>query len=471
MIVLSVFLSVFICVNLWLILPRRLCGLTVLMNEDIKETRLENGLVVLSDRMPGVRSVTLGFFLRAGSRHEPDELNGITHFIEHAVFKGSKRRSALDIAIEQDRLGGTLEAFTTHEETGFAIKVIDDQLEAAFDLVADMLADPQFDEKELRSEQRVIIEELKMTDDSPEDKLGDIFSRAFFPRHPLGLSIAGTPKTVRSFDRDITRKYHKKVFRPANIVIVAAGNVEHEEFVELMMRALFLTQRPRRIQSKSPSASSASSALKKRPGLKTRPPVAAAPILVRQQRSLEQAHMLIATPFVSGRDKRRYAADLLANIIGGGTSSRLWQKIREERGLAYSVGASAIMFNDCGMFMVSAGTSPGQTLDVVDITVAELRDVVTNGITPDELELAKQQTRASVLLSLEDSASRAASLAQSEMLHGRQITVEESLANTDGVTVDDIRDVAREFFRTEKVAFAALGDLRGLKVNRKRLAI
>jgi predicted Zn-dependent peptidase len=181
--------------------------------------------------------------------------------------------------------------------------------------------------------------------------------------------------------------------------------------------------------------------------------------------------MLLATPFVSGRDKRRYEADLLAQIVGGGTSSRLWQKIREERGLAYSVGASSIMFNDCGMFMVSAGTSPGQTLDVVDIAIGELRDVVTKGVTADELELAKQQTRASVLLSLEDSAGRAASLAQSEMLHGRQITLEESLRNVDAVTLDDVRNIAREFFRTELVAFAALGDLRELKVNRKRLAI
>src|SRR5687768_8075806 len=435
------------------------------MKEHIEETRLPNGLVVLTDRMPGVRSVTLGFFFRMGSRHEPDELNGITHFIEHAVFKGTNRRSALDIAIQQDRLGGTLEAFTTHEETGFAIKVIDDQLEAAFDLMADMLGDSQFDEKELLSEQRVIIEELKMTDDSPEDKLSDIFSRAFYRGHPLGLNIAGTPKTVRSFGRDVTRRYHKKVFRPENIVIVAAGNVEHENFVRL---AADFTQSSRRPPSR---ASSASSALKKRAALKTSPPKPAAPIVIKQNKTLEQSHMLLATPFASGRDKTRYAADLLANILGGGTSSRLWQKIREERGLAYSVGASSIMFADCGMFMVSAATSPEQTLDVVDITIAELRDVVTNGVTPDELELAKQQTRASVLLSLEDSASRAASLAQSEMLHGRQITLEESLANVEAVTLEDVRTLAREFFTTDKIAFAALGDLNGLKVTRKQLAV
>ena len=436
------------------------------MREDIHESRFDDGLVVLTDRMPGVRSVTLGFFFRVGSRHEPDELNGITHFIEHAVFKGTKRRSALDIAIEQDRLGGSLEAFTTHEETGFAIKVIDDQLEAAFDLLADMLFDPQFDEKELKSEQRVIIEELKMTEDSPEDRLGDIFSRAFFPAHPLGLNIAGTPHSVRTFDRVAARKYHRRMFLTRNLVIVAAGNVERKSFVDLVRTSLSIKQRPRTTRSKSSPARSAT-----RNGMKTRPPRPAAPIIVKQKADLEQAHLLLATPYVSGRDPQRYAADLLAQVLGGGTSSRLWQKVREERGLAYSVGASSIMFADCGMFIVSAATSPGQTLDVVDISVDEMRNFVTDGVTPEELQLAKEQTRASVLLSLEDSASRAAALAQSEMLHGRQITLEESLANVDAVTLDDVRTVAREFFQTEKMAFAALGNLPDVKVNRKRLSI
>ena len=427
------------------------------MKEDIKETRLDNGLVILTDRMLGVRSVTLGFFFRVGSRHEPDELNGITHFIEHAVFKGTKRRSALDIAIEQDRLGGSLEAFTTHEDMGFATKVIDDQLEPAFDLIADMLSAPNFDDADLKSEQRVIIEELKMTDDSPEDRLGEIFSRAFFPRHPLGLSIAGTPKTVRSFTRDLTRKYHKRIFRPANIVVVAAGNVKHEQIVELAKGVL--------------SDGFAEKNGRPKAGLKSRPPVTAAPIVVKQNPNLEQAHLLLATPFVSARDKRRYAADLLSDILGGGMSSRLWQEIREKRGLAYSVGASSIMFQDCGIFTVSAGTSPEQTLEVVDLAIEEIRKVVQNGVTMDELELAKQQTVASVLLSLEDSAARAASLAQSEMLHGRQISVEESLANVAAVTLAEIQNLAREFFRKENFAFAALGNLNGVKIGRKRFSL
>ena len=438
------------------------------MKEDIQETRLPSGLTILTDRMPGVRSATLGFFFRVGSRHEPRELNGISHFIEHTVFKGTARRTALDIAIEQDRLGGNLDAFTTHEETGFAIKVIDDQLPRAFDLIADMLVNPRFDESDLESEQRVIIEEMKMIEDSPEEYLGEIFSEAFFGNtHPLGISIAGTPETVRSFNHEITRNYHERAFNAANLVITAAGNVDHSQIVELASEALFSTQSTQRTQSKEISeisAISAASAL-------NNPPTMAAPIVIKQRADLEQAHLVIATPFISATDDRRYAADLLANIIGGGTSSRLWQKVREERGLAYNVGASASMYKDCGVFSIFAGSSPEQTREIIDLSIAEMRSVVADGVTEDELDLAKQQSRASILLSLEDSASRAAALAQSEMVYGRQIPVEETLANIDAVTTDDIAAIAEEFFTTEKVAFAAIGDLLEDAISRDDLRI
>ena len=422
------------------------------MKSKIDETRLPNGLVVLTDRMPGVRSATLGFFFRTGARHEPAELHGISHFIEHTVFKGTRRRTALDIAIEQDRLGGNLDAFTTHEETGFAIKVIDDQLPRAFDLIADMLANPLFAEADLKSEQRVIIEEMKMIEDSPEDYLGEIFNEGFFPGHPLGMSIAGTPKTVRSFNHDVTQKYHDKVFNASNLVIATAGNVEHERILELANSAF-----------PSPQAAIADKSV--------RAPTLAAPILIKQNKNLEQAHLVIATPLVSATDERHYAADVLANIIGGGTSSRLWQKVREERGLAYSVGASAMSYQDCGMFSIFAATSPEQVAEVVDLSIAEMSNIVRDGVTEDELELAKQQAVASILLSLEDSAARAATLAQSEMTHDRQISVEETLAKLDAVTVGEIQNIAREFFVTENVAFAALGDLNRLEISRDRLVI
>ncbi len=427
------------------------------MKEDIHQTCLNSGLVILTDKMPGVRSATLGLFFRVGSRHEPAELNGISHFIEHAVFKGTAKRSALNIAIEQDRLGGNLDAFTTHEEIGFAIKIIDDQLPAAFDLISDMLANPRFEDADLESEQRVIIEEMKMLEDSPEEYLGEIFSREFFPDHPLGLSIAGTPQTIKSFDSETTQKYHEQLFSASNMVIAAAGNVDHLRIVDMATQVW---------SSSLPVAKNCT--LKRE--LQT-PPQYASPIIIEQNENLEQAHIIIATPFVSASDKKRYAADLLANIIGGGTSSRLWQKIREERGLAYSVGASTIMYQDCGLFSVFAGTSPEQVAELVDIAIAEMREVVRNGVTEDELELAKQQTRASILLGLEDSAGRAATLAQCEMVHGRQIPVEETLENVDAVTTDDIHDLAAKHFRTESMAFAALGDLKGLKIDRERFSI
>ncbi|MEP7074961.1 MAG: pitrilysin family protein [Acidobacteriota bacterium] len=420
------------------------------MKEDIRTSRLSNGLAILTDTMPDVRSVTLGFFYRIGSRHEPAELNGISHFIEHTVFKGTKRRTAFDIAKEQDRLGGGLDAFTTHEETGFVIKVIDDQIENAFDLLADMMTEPAFDELDLENERNVIIEEMKMVEDSPEDHLGEIFSEAFFPGHPLGMNIVGTSQSVAAFDHHGTADYHRQVFGPSNLVIAAAGNVDHGKIENLATRYFA-----------NGSLGSDS------PALTSQTPDFGAPVLIRQNKNLEQAHLIIATPFVSATDEGRYAADMLANILGGGTSSRLWQKVREERGLAYSVGASTVMFRDCGYFSVYAGTSPEQTREVVDITMDELRDVVKNGVSEDELDLVKQQARASILLSLEDSASRAGSLANLEMTFGRQISVEETLERLDAVTLDEIQRLAQEHFQTEKIAFAAIGDLTGLNLERE----
>jgi len=317
-----------------------------------------------------------------------------------------------------------------------------------------MLTEPKFDQKELENEQHVIIEEMKMVEDSPEEYLSEIFSEAFFPGHALGLNIVGTPQTVKTFGHERTCLYHEKAFGPSNLIVAAAGNVEHARIEDLTAK-YFGTK-----------ASPAGDA-----HFKTEMPVMQAPIVVRQNENLEQAHLIIATPLVSATDERRYSADLLASIIGGGSSSRLWQKVREERGLAYSVGASTVMFRDCGYFSVYAGTSAEQTEEVVDITVEEIREIVKDGVTADELDLAKQQARASILLSLEDSASRAAALANSELTHARQISVEETLARVDAVTLDEIQAVAQEYFRGDKVAFAALGDLQGQTFERSQFRI
>ena len=425
------------------------------MKEKIELTRFENGLTILTEKMPDVRSATLGFWIKRGSRHEPAHLNGISHFIEHAVFKGTNKRTALDIAIETDRLGGNLDAFTMHEAVGFMAKVVDTQTVNAFDLIADMIVNPIFEEKELKREQKVIIEEIKMVEDTPEDILSEIFTKAFYPNHALGLPIEGTRKTVKTFNRETTRNFHFETFQPHNIVIACAGNVEHTQIVELAEKFFCSSNSIFSIPDSSFEIK----------------PKTAATIIVKNKESLEQAHLIIATPWVSSANERRYAASLLIGVLGDGNSSRLWQTIREKRGLAYSVGASANSFEDCGVFSIYAGCSPEKLLEVVDLAIDELRRLRSEGVTLNELNLIKEQTIASVLLGLEDSSVRAANLAQMEITHGRQISVEETLAKIEAVTIDEIQEIAREFFRTEQIALAALGNLNGLKIRRERLSV
>jgi predicted Zn-dependent peptidase len=421
------------------------------MKENIQETRLENGLTVLTEEMTGLRSATLGVWLRCGSRHEPEHLNGICHFIEHTVFKGTKRRSALEIAIESDRLGGNFDAFTMHEQTGFSLHVVDNKIVEAFDLLADILTNPLFDEAELKREQRVIIEEMKMVEDLPEDFLSELFQAQIFPHHPLGLPIEGTKKTVRTFNHETTKQFHSQFFTPKNMVVAAAGQIKHAEIVELAKKFFTSNQSNSTARSISPNFVPA--------------------IAIKQKRDLEQAHLILATPFVDARSEQRYAAGLLANIIGGGTSSRLWQSVREKRGLAYSVGASALSFQDCGIFNIYAATSPDKLGKVLDLSITELRRAVRQKVTQEEVKLVKEQAVASILLGLESTSVRAGTLAQLEMVHGRQISLEETLQNIEAVTVEEIQELARQFFQTEKIAFGALGNLSGLKISRERLEV
>ena len=426
------------------------------MKENIQTTRLANGLTILTEKMPDVRSATIGFWIRKGSRHEPTDLNGISHFIEHTVFKGTKMRSALDIAVESDKLGGHFDAFTSHESVGFMMKVVDRQTRRAFDLLADMLVNPIFDEKELRREQRVIIEEMKMVEDSPEDFLGEIFQREFFPNHPLGLPIEGTRKTVRSFNHDVTRNFHAQVFQPKNLVIAAAGNVEHAEIVELTEKSFCPSS-----FVLCPSADTENFDT----------PVLSNPIILKKKRELEQAHLILATPWIESKGEKRYVAHLLESILGSGTSSRLWQSIREKRGLAYSVDASGISFQDCGIFTIYAATSPKQLGEVVDLSIAELKKIKREGVSRAELDLAKDQTIASILLGLEDSGTRAANLAQQEIIFETQISLDETLQKIEAVNAEEIQDLAREFFQTENIALVALGNLNSLKIERDRLDV
>jgi predicted Zn-dependent peptidase len=425
------------------------------MKENIKITRFENGLTVLTEKIPDLRSAALGFWFRCGSRDEPAHLNGISHFIEHAVFKGTARRNALDIAIETDRLGGNFDAFTMHEQTGFTMKVTDTAVPRAFDLLADMLAGPLFDETELRREQKVIIEEMKMVEDSPEEFLGEIFQQNFFPGSALGLPIEGTKKTVRTFDSATSAKYHREVFHPANLVISAAGNVEHRQIVTLAKK-FFGKSAPRSRQ---------------RSGRRTDKSKPARRVLLKNKAGLEQTHFIIAVPWIEETNEKRYAGHLLENILGQGTSSRLWQQIREERGLAYSVGASGISYRDRGVFNIFAATSAGQFEETAGLAIKEMRRMKNEAVSDDELSLAKEQSAANLLLSLEDSGVRAANLAQQEITFGRQIPVDETLEKLARVTAGEIKQLARKFFISKDLVVTALGSFKNAGFDKKRLEL
>jgi predicted Zn-dependent peptidase len=425
------------------------------MTEQVQVTRFPSGLTVLTEHMPALRSATVGVWVRRGSRHEPAEWNGVCHFIEHAVFKGTGRRTALDIAVESDRLGGHFDAYTTHELTGFAMKVVDTAVPAAFDLLADMLARPRFDEEELRREQKVIIEEMKMVEDTPDEYLGEIFNAAYFPDHPLGRPIEGTAETVSTFGRARTAEFHASAYAPRNLVVAAAGNVSHQQLVELAARSL-----DRDTDGGAERFAAAPAA-----------PAPAAPILIQRKKELEQAHLILAAPWPSARSEDRYAASLLSSIIGGGTSSRLWQSVREERGLAYAVGSAGSHFVDAGVFHIYAGTSPEQLDEVLDLSLAELRRSVREPVGREELRLVKDQAIASILLGLESTSARAGTLARQEIVHGRRIAPDEVIARIEAVTPEDLRRLARDFIRTEALALGALGDLNGFQVDRARLEV
>jgi predicted Zn-dependent peptidase len=423
------------------------------MIDQVKITRLPNGLTILTEHMPGLRSISLGLWVRRGSRHESPDLNGVCHFIEHAVFKGSNRRTAHEIATESDRLGGQLDAYTTHELTGFATKVVDTSLPEAFDLLVDLVTNPRFDAKDLKLERNVIIEEMKMIEDTPDELLGELFNAAYFPDHSLGRPIEGTVETVSSFNRSTTVEFHARNFAPANLVLAAAGNLNHDQLVDLAVAKL------------APATGQSAD------GHHPPAPAPAAPILIERKRDLEQAHLIVAAPWPSARSDDRYAASMLGTILGGGTSSRLWQSIREERGLAYSIGAGGNTFTDIGLFTIYAGASPAHIDQVLDLSLKELRRAVREPVTADELRLAKDQAKSSVLLSLESSSARAGALARQEIIHGRRISPDEIIQRIESVTEDDALRVARESFTTSSMALAALGNLNGFAVDRARLEI
>jgi predicted Zn-dependent peptidase len=340
--------------------------------------------------------------------------------------------------------------------TGFTTKVADVALPQAIDLLADLVSHPRFEQEDLDREQKVILEEMKMVEDTPDELLGELFNSAYFPNQPLGRPIEGTKETVPTFDHKTTVAFHAREFSYSNLVVAAAGNVEHARLLELVGTAFDGCEsgaafRPLTVE-----------------GSKPRP---AAPILIEQKNELEQAHLVLATPWPAALSEDRYAASLLASVIGGGTSSRLWQKVREERGLAYSVGAAGSAFSDVGVFNVYAGTSPDQLDEVLDLSLNELREVVRQPVSEEELRIAKDQAISSILLALESSSARASTLARQEIIHGRRISPDEVIAKIRTITVEQLQAVAHTYFKSETIALGALGNLNGFKVDRSRLEI
>lgn len=417
----------------------------------VRKSRLSNGLIVVTEQMPHVRSVSFGVFLRVGSRYEVLERHGLTHFIEHALFKGTRKRSAAQIAEESDALGGHLDAFTGREMVGFYTKVLDQHLPRAFELLGDLVTSPAFRSAEIEKERNVILEEIKMVEDTPDDLVFEIFSENFYPEHPLGRPILGTPESLSKFRKKQVHDYYDRIYRAENLVVAAAGNLTHEQILALAEQYF----------GSVPSLDGAIAATA---------PEAKPHITLRHKAELEQSHLVIGVPCPSLVSEDRYVTNILTLILGGGMSSRLFQSIREDRGLVYTVFSSISPFSDSGYLSIYAGASTSQLRETIVATMEELRRIKGEEVTLEELERNKDQLKSSLMLNLESSSARMSSLAQQEMTFGRFFTPDEIIASVDAVTASDIHRLANEVFKPEMLAVSVLGNLDGFSLERDLLS-
>lgn len=418
---------------------------------DIRRHVLSNGLVVITEPMPHVRSVSVGVWVRSGSRREPAVHNGIAHFIEHMVFKGTQRRTAEEIARSVDSIGGMLDAFTSKEMICFNAKVLDEHLPLAFDVLSDLILRPRFAEADIAKEKQVILEEIKMDEDNPDYLVHEIFTQNFWHDHALGKPILGTPETVRGFTPQAVFDSYRRWFVPENLVITAAGHLEHDHLVELVEREFGTLQS----SGETPRESA---------------PEARATITLRTKRELEQVHICLGVPSCPMADERRFAAAVANNLLGGGMSSRLFQNIRERQGLAYAVFSEQTPYRDTGMLSVYAGTSLESAARVVQLVVEEFRSLKEHPVSEEELRRAKDHLKGSLMLSLESTSARISKLARQEMYFDRFFSLDEVLASIEAVTRDDVQRLAREFFRAEQIAVTVLGPLDGFTLSREQLA-
>jgi len=417
----------------------------------IHRTVLPNGLILITEEMEHIRSVSIGIWVKTGSRNEETRSNGISHFVEHMVFKGTATRSAEDIARQVDSIGGNMDAFTAKECICFNVKVLDDHLPIALEVLSDIVLHPVFDPKDIGRERGVILEEIKMDEDSPDYLVHEIFTQNFWKDHPLGLPILGTKETVRRFDRDIVRQYWEHTFAPGNLIICAAGHLKHEHFVELVNSYFAQLQ---------PGTN----------GFHQSPPKASSRIIMRNKKALEQVQICLGVPSHPISHDKRYASYLLNTVLGGGMSSRLFQNIRERQGLVYAIFSELNPYRDTGCLSVYAGSSRDSAPRVVESIVAEFHRLKTEPIPEEELRRAKDQLKGSLMLSLESSTARMLNLARQEMYFDRFFTMDEIIDRVENVSSEDILELTREFFRPEQIAVTVLGNLTGLKLSRNQLA-
>jgi predicted Zn-dependent peptidase len=417
---------------------------------NLRRTVLPNGLIVLTERMDHLRSVAMGVWIKSGSRCEPAEANGISHFVEHMLFKGTRSRTAQHIAREMDSIGGNLDAFTGKETICFNVKSLAEHVPIALDVLTDLVLNPVFAAADIERERGVILEEIKIDEDNPDVLVHELFTQSFWKDHPLGWPILGTSKTVSGLDREKLLAYHGDRFHGGNIVFSAAGNLDHDRFAE-EVAAKF-------------SALAGGETLHELAA-----PQATARIVLRNKKSLEQVQICLGVPAPPVTDESRYATLILNTVLGGGMSSRLFQTIREERGMAYSIYSELSPYRDTGTLLVYAGTSAGKALEVVDLILAEFRNLKETPLGHEELTRAKDQLKGNILMGLESSNSRMANLARQEMYFHNFVTVDEIIARIDEVEAGQVQAMARQLFHPDRIAVTLLGRLDGVKLSRTRL--
>jgi predicted Zn-dependent peptidase len=417
---------------------------------DVEVSSLANGTVLITETMPHVRSVAVGVWMGTGSRHETPEENGISHFIEHMVFKGTANRSAEDIARAVDSIGGNLDAFTSKEMVSFNAKVVDEHLPIVSDILSDLVLHPLLREEDIEKEKGVVLEELKMEADSPEYVVHELFSGTFWKDHPLGKPILGSRETVKRFSRERLDGYYRKYYVPSNIIVTAAGNLTHARLLEVFKE---------RFESLLPNGSVP---LSPQPSTHAR-------LSLRHKKSLEQVHLCMGVPSYPIPDQKRYAMSVLNTLLGGGMSSRLFQNIREKRGLAYAVFSEVSAFRDTGCMSVYAGTSRESVNEVVRLILEEFHRVKQERVPEEELRRAKDNLKGSLLLGLESTGSRMANIARQYMYFGRFFSLDEMAEGVERVTADEVQQAARDFFDPRHVALSVVGNLDGIRVSRDEL--